>query len=116
MDRDGTQAGYDIDLMNQRFLQQVNIPVIASGGVGNLDHLVDGIKLGKCKCCFSSIYISLRKIFCKRSQSNIWTQKEYLLGFNMLKTLESLFNKYALEIEKIHLQMRALIQTKLLER
>jgi imidazole glycerol-phosphate synthase subunit HisF len=46
MDRDGTQVGYDIDLMF-RISSKVNIPVIASGGVGNLDHLVDGIKLGK---------------------------------------------------------------------
>ena len=46
MDRDGTQIGYDIDLMN-KISSTINIPVIASGGVGNLDHLVDGIKLGK---------------------------------------------------------------------
>jgi cyclase len=46
MDRDGTQVGYDIDLMS-KISSEVNIPVIASGGVGNLDHLVDGIKLGK---------------------------------------------------------------------
>ena len=46
MDRDGTQTGYDIDLMN-KISSTINIPVIASGGVGNLDHLVDGIKLGK---------------------------------------------------------------------
>ncbi len=45
MDRDGTQAGYDIDLMFE-ISSKVNIPLIASGGVGNLDHLVDGIKLG----------------------------------------------------------------------
>ena len=45
MDRDGTQVGYDIDLMSQ-ISSMVNIPTIASGGVGNLDHLVDGIKLG----------------------------------------------------------------------
>ena len=45
MDRDGTQKGYDIDLM-KKISEIVNIPVIASGGVGNLDHLVDGIKLG----------------------------------------------------------------------
>ena len=45
MDRDGTQKGYDIDLM-KKISEMVNIPVIASGGVGNLDHLVDGIKLG----------------------------------------------------------------------
>jgi len=46
MDRDGTQVGYDIDLMN-KISSTINIPVIASGGVGDLDHLVDGIKLGK---------------------------------------------------------------------
>ncbi len=46
MDRDGTQKGYDVDLMKKISLT-VNIPLIASGGVGNLDHLVDGIKLGK---------------------------------------------------------------------
>ena len=45
MDRDGTQAGYDIDLISA-ISSKVNIPIIASGGVGNLDHLVDGIKLG----------------------------------------------------------------------
>jgi cyclase len=45
MDRDGTQVGYDIQLMS-KISSKVNIPVIASGGVGNLDHLVDGIRLG----------------------------------------------------------------------
>ncbi|MDB9978740.1 imidazole glycerol phosphate synthase subunit HisF [Candidatus Pelagibacter sp.] len=45
MDRDGTQIGYDNDLMF-KISSTVNIPVIASGGVGNLDHLADGIKLG----------------------------------------------------------------------
>jgi len=45
MDRDGTQAGYDNELISN-ITALVNIPVIASGGVGNLDHLVDGIKLG----------------------------------------------------------------------
>ena len=45
MDRDGTQVGFDIELTS-KISSKVNIPVIASGGVGNLDHLVDGIKLG----------------------------------------------------------------------
>ena len=45
MDRDGTQIGYDNDLMF-KMSSTVNIPLIASGGAGNLDHLVDGIKLG----------------------------------------------------------------------
>ena len=46
MDRDGTQVGYDIHLMS-KISTTVNIPIIASGGVGNLDHLVDGIEKGK---------------------------------------------------------------------
>ena len=45
MDRDGTQIGYDIDLM-KKISSIVNIPLIASGGVGNLDHLAEGIKVG----------------------------------------------------------------------
>ena len=45
MDRDGTQVGYDINLISN-ISSKVNIPVIASGGVGNLDHLADGIELG----------------------------------------------------------------------
>ena len=46
MDRDGTQKGYDIDLIKS-ISEMVNIPVIASGGVGNLDHLAEGIIQGK---------------------------------------------------------------------
>ena len=45
MDRDGTQIGFDIDLTS-KISSKVNIPVIASGGVGNLDHLAEGIKEG----------------------------------------------------------------------
>ena len=45
MDRDGTQVGYDLSLMS-KISSKVNIPIIASGGVGTLNHLVDGIKLG----------------------------------------------------------------------
>ena len=46
MDRDGTKKGYDLDL-TKKVSSAVNIPVIASGGVGNLEHLSQGIKLGK---------------------------------------------------------------------
>ncbi|MDO5651095.1 MAG: imidazole glycerol phosphate synthase subunit HisF [Moraxella sp.] len=45
MDGDGTRQGYDIELM-KRITSRVNIPVIASGGVGNLQHLADGILQG----------------------------------------------------------------------
>lgn len=46
MDRDGTKDGYDLEL-TRRISEAVTIPVIASGGVGNLQHLVDGITQGK---------------------------------------------------------------------
>ena len=42
MDRDGTKEGYDIEL-TKKISESLNIPVIASGGVGNLEHLKDGI-------------------------------------------------------------------------
>jgi len=45
MDRDGTKAGFDIDL-TRTVADAVTIPVIASGGVGKLDHLVQGIRDG----------------------------------------------------------------------
>jgi cyclase len=46
MDRDGTKAGFDLAL-TEKISESVNIPVIASGGVGTLDHFVDGVKKGK---------------------------------------------------------------------
>ena len=46
MDRDGTKAGFDLDL-TKKISESVNIPVVASGGVGTLDHFVDGVKKGK---------------------------------------------------------------------
>ena len=45
MDRDGTKKGFDNDLVFQ-VSNGISLPVIASGGVGNLDHLIDGIKVG----------------------------------------------------------------------
>ena len=45
MDRDGTKAGFNLGL-TRAVSDAVDVPVIASGGVGNLDHLVEGIKEG----------------------------------------------------------------------
>ena len=45
MDRDGTKIGYDVEL-TRAVADRVEVPVIASGGVGNLDHLVDGVREG----------------------------------------------------------------------
>jgi cyclase len=45
MDRDGTKEGYDLEL-TRAVVDAVIVPVIASGGVGTLDHLVDGVEKG----------------------------------------------------------------------
>jgi cyclase len=45
MDRDGTEAGYDLELTSQ-IADSVRVPVIASGGVGTLEHLVEGALVG----------------------------------------------------------------------
>lgn len=46
MDRDGVKSGFDLGV-TRAVSDAVNIPVIASGGVGNLDHLVDGVTQGR---------------------------------------------------------------------
>ena len=45
MDRDGTRQGFDLPL-TRAIADSVPVPVVASGGVGNLDHMVDGIREG----------------------------------------------------------------------
>jgi cyclase len=46
MDRDGTKIGFDLEL-NKAVSSAVNVPIIASGGVGELDHLADGVLKGE---------------------------------------------------------------------
>jgi cyclase len=46
MDRDGTRDGYDLPLL-EAVAAAVNVPVIASGGAGNLDHLVEALAPGR---------------------------------------------------------------------
>ena len=70
MDRDGTQIGFDIDLTS-KISSKVNIPIIASGGVGNLDHLVDGIKLGSANAVLAASIFHYGKYSVKEA-------KEYL--------------------------------------
>jgi imidazole glycerol-phosphate synthase subunit HisF len=55
MDRDGTKAGYDLDLIS-KITSKISIPLIASGGVGNLQHLADGIKSGASAVLAASIF------------------------------------------------------------
>ena len=70
MDRDGTQVGYDIELMSG-ISSTVNIPIIASGGVGKLNHLVDGIKFGNASAVLAASIFHYGKYSIKQA-------KEYL--------------------------------------
>ena len=45
MDRDGTKKGFDLELI-KAISDKVDVPIIASGGVGDLQHLVEGVKIG----------------------------------------------------------------------
>ncbi len=53
MDRDGTKAGYDLEL-TRAVSDGVGIPVIASGGVGNLEHIYDGLTQGKASAALAA--------------------------------------------------------------
>lgn len=55
INKDGTKQGYDLDLIKE-INNAVNIPIIASGGVGNLEHLYDGIKAGADAVLAASIF------------------------------------------------------------
>ena len=67
MDRDGTQVGYDINLMSE-ISSKVNIPLIASGGVGNLDHLLEGIKLGNASAVLAASIFHFGKYSIKEAK------------------------------------------------
>jgi len=70
MDRDGTKDGYDIPL-TRAVVDAVSIPVIASGGVGNLDHLYDGFTKGGASACLAASIFHYREY-------TIAEAKEYL--------------------------------------
>jgi cyclase len=53
MDRDGTKEGFDL-LLTPAISESISVPVIASGGVGNLQHLADGIKKGKAQAVLAA--------------------------------------------------------------
>lgn len=55
MDRDGTKSGFDLDL-TRAIADAVPVPVVASGGVGTLDHLVEGVRAGATAVLAASIF------------------------------------------------------------
>ena len=74
MDRDGTKSGYDLELVSA-VSSVLKIPVIASGGVGNLEHLAQGIKAGASAVLAASIF--------HFKTYSIAEAKEYLLQNNI---------------------------------
>lgn len=60
MDRDGTKAGYDLEL-TRTISEGVGIPVIASGGVGNLEHIYEGLTQGKASAALAASIFHYRE-------------------------------------------------------
>lgn len=60
MDRDGTKSGFDLEL-TRAVSEAVEIPVIASGGVGNLEHLADGLEKGKADAVLAASIFHFRE-------------------------------------------------------
>ena len=76
MDRDGTKDGYDIEL-TRTIAEAVSIPVIASGGVGNLEHLREGLVEGKADAALAASIFHYREYSIKEA-------KEYLRSKGVL--------------------------------
>lgn len=75
MDRDGTKDGFDLKL-TRAISEAVDIPVIASGGVGNLQHLVDGIVEGKANAVLAASIFHFQ-------ESTVREAKCYMRGQNV---------------------------------
>jgi cyclase len=80
MDRDGTKDGYDNEL-NRAVTEIVGIPLIASGGVGSLEHLADGIELGKADAVLAASIFHYREYSIRQA-------KEYLASRGIPVRLE----------------------------
>ena len=82
MDKDGTKQGFDLELM-KAINDKVNIPIIASGGVGTLEDLYEGIEIGKADAVLAASIFHFGTYTVKEV-------KEYLAkkGINMRKTYD----------------------------
>ena len=75
MDKDGTKSGFDTDLLN-KVSEILTIPVIASGGVGKLEHFYQGAVEGKANALLAASVFHFNEISIKEV-------KEYLLNKNL---------------------------------
>lgn len=81
MDRDGTKKGFDLEL-TKTVSEAVNIPVIASGGAGNLEHLYEGIVIGKADAVLAASIFHYREYTIREA-------KEYLRSKGVPVRLQS---------------------------
>ena len=72
MDRDGTKSGFDLEL-TRAIADAVPIPVIASGGVGNLQHLADGVIVGHAEAVLAASIFHF-------AEYTVQQAKEYMAG------------------------------------
>lgn len=70
MDRDGTREGYDIAL-TRRIADAVSVPVVASGGVGHVDHLVEGIREGHASAVLAASIFHFGEISIARAKARM---------------------------------------------
>ena len=81
MDRDGTRAGFDIAL-TRAVADAVTVPVIASGGVGTLDHLVDGVRDGHAAAVLAASIFHF-------GEYSIREAKDYMAGAGLAMRLDA---------------------------
>ena len=74
MDKDGTKSGYDNEL-NQKLASVLEIPLIASGGAGTLDHLVDAIKIGEADAVLAASIFHYKEISIERVKEELLKNK-----------------------------------------
>ena len=74
MDKDGTKSGYDNEL-NQKLASALEIPLIASGGAGTLDHLVDAIKIGEADAILAASIFHYKEISIERVKEELLKNK-----------------------------------------
>ena len=75
MDKDGTKSGFDTNLL-EKVSEFLNIPLIASGGVGTLEHFYEGVKIGKANALLAASVFHFNEISIKEV-------KEYLFKKNI---------------------------------
>ncbi len=70
MDRDGTKKGFDLEL-TQKVCDTVGIPVIASGGAGKIDHLIEGLEKGRADAVLAASIFHFREITIKEVKKSM---------------------------------------------